>query len=63
VWDTTTNWALGAATPGAINGTQSSGKIVLSDKDTDGDSLFDSEDNCPTTWNPIQTDTDGAARA
>lgn len=55
----TTNWSLSTATPGAINGTQSSGKIVLSDKDTDEDSFFDSEDNCPTTWNPIQTDTDG----
>ncbi len=27
--------------------------------DSDGDCVFDSSDNCPTVWNPEQTDSDG----
>ena len=55
---TTTNWVVAAMTPGAINANQSSGLLVLSDRDTDADSFFDADDNCPTNWNPIQSDTD-----
>ncbi|HRZ10861.1 MAG TPA: thrombospondin type 3 repeat-containing protein [Kiritimatiellia bacterium] len=59
VFGNTGNWTTNTATPGAINGTQTSGNLVLSDQDTDGDSFLDSEDNCPDTWNPIQSDNDG----
>lgn len=56
---TTTNWILATATPGAINSGQVSGSLVTTEKDTDSDSFFDPDDNCPTNWNPIQSDADG----
>ncbi len=52
-------WYNAAATPGAINGQQTSGSIMMAPGDGDLDSLLDDVDNCPTTFNPIQTDTDG----
>jgi hypothetical protein len=33
--------------------------IVYVDKDSDGDDTLDSIDNCPTTYNPDQNDTEG----
>jgi len=31
----------------------------IADKDTDGDGVWDTHDNCILTWNPLQVDTDG----
>lgn len=58
----TGNWVVTAATPGAINANQTSGNLLIggkSTRDSDLDSIFDDEDNCPDTFNPTQTDTDG----
>ena len=52
-------WYNAAATPGAINSQQTSGSIVLAPGDGDLDGLMDDVDNCPESYNPIQTDTDG----
>lgn len=55
----TGTWYSAAATPGALNSQQHSGALILSPGDADLDGLLDDVDNCPTTFNPTQTDTDG----
>ena len=55
----TGTWYSAAATPGALNSQQHNGAIILSPGDADLDGLLDDVDNCPTTYNPTQTDTDG----
>lgn len=57
--DTGSGWRVTNATPGAVNGGQASGHIVLWDRDSDGDAVLDMDDNCPSTFNPIQGDIDG----
>ncbi len=52
-------WYNATATPGAINVQQTSGSIVMAPGDQDEDSFLDDQDNCPETFNPTQTDTDG----
>ena len=52
-------WANAAATPGAINAQQMSGELILAPGDQDLDGIMDDVDNCPDTFNPTQTDTDG----
>ena len=52
-------WYNATATPGAANAQQVSGSIIMAPGDGDLDALLDDVDNCPTTFNPIQTDTDG----
>ena len=59
--DTGGGWYRGTATPGARNAGQTSGvmriRAVIAG-DSDGDSFLDTADNCPTNFNPIQTDLD-----
>ncbi|MGD9612875.1 MAG: MBG domain-containing protein [Kiritimatiellia bacterium] len=55
----TGNWYNATATPGARNAQQTSGSIVMAPGDTDLDAFLDDVDNCPETFNPTQTDTDG----
>lgn len=52
-------WYNALMTPGAINAQQASGSLILAPGDSDLDSFLDDVDNCPETFNPIQTDTDG----
>ncbi len=52
-------WYNATATPGAVNAQQVSGSIIMAPGDGDLDALLDDVDNCPATFNPIQTDTDG----
>lgn len=54
----TGNWSLAAATPGTLNAGQTSGSLIVSLDDRDGDGFLDVEDNCPGIFNPIQADTD-----
>ncbi len=56
--DSGAGWSLQSATPGTINVGQTSGSIVLWDRDSDGDGVLDMDDNCPGTFNPIQSDLD-----
>lgn len=55
----TGNWYNATATPGAINVQQTSGSIIMAPGDSDLDAFLDDVDNCPETFNPTQTDTDG----
>jgi|GEM_PF-977692 exonuclease III len=55
----TGTWYNATATPGAINVQQTSGSIIMAPGDQDLDGLMDDVDNCPETFNPTQTDTDG----
>ena len=55
----TGTWYNATATPGTINAQQQSGEIVMAPGDADGDGILDDVDNCPETYNPTQTDTDG----
>jgi endonuclease/exonuclease/phosphatase family metal-dependent hydrolase len=52
-------WRVAAATPGALNATQTNGFLYVSPGDIDMDALLDDVDNCPDVWNPTQIDTDG----
>ena len=61
--DTGANWTVLVDTPGSINGSQTSGSIILSMAapalaDSDEDGVEDSADNCPSTYNPAQGDMD-----
>ncbi|HRZ11328.1 MAG TPA: thrombospondin type 3 repeat-containing protein [Kiritimatiellia bacterium] len=53
-------WALGAATPGAVNARQASGAIRVqpANPDRDADGIPNEQDNCPDTFNPVQADID-----
>jgi len=66
----------GASISGSLNGTTASGSLSFSGctgsfsatldypltvQDTDGDSVIDSADNCPVTYNPLQENYDGDA--
>ncbi len=55
----TGTWYNALATPGAINAQQTSGDLILAPGDQDLDGIMDDMDNCPETYNPTQTDTDG----
>ena len=55
----TGTWYNATATPGAINAQQTSGSIVMAPGDSDLDAFLDDVDNCPESFNPTQTDTDG----
>ena len=55
----TGTWYNATATPGALNAQQQSGELILAPGDQDLDGIMDDEDNCPETYNPTQTDTDG----
>lgn len=62
IGDNGSGWQILTATPGAKNGNQTSGLIDIGsapEVDSDGDGFPDSTDNCPDTFNPIQTDLDG----
>lgn len=52
-------WVVAAATPGALNATQTNGYLFVSPGDMDQDGILDDVDNCPDVWNPTQIDTDG----
>ena len=60
-------WTVLVETPGALNGSQSSGAVQLTlaspeepeAPDADGDGVEDALDNCPATSNPGQEDLDG----
>ena len=52
-------WYNATMSPGAINAQQTSGSIIMAPGDQDMDSFLDDQDNCPETFNPTQTDTDG----
>ena len=52
-------WYNATMSPGAINAQQTSGSIIMAPGDQDMDSFLDDADNCPETFNPTQTDTDG----
>ncbi|HAL92458.1 MAG TPA: hypothetical protein DCM68_05470, partial [Verrucomicrobia bacterium] len=54
----TGTWYSAAPTPGALNTQQQSGSVVVAPGDGDHDGLLDNADNCTTTYNPTQTDTD-----
>jgi endonuclease/exonuclease/phosphatase family metal-dependent hydrolase len=61
--DTGAGWVRAARTPGAANSGQSSGAIriatnVVIHGDADADGFADHVDNCPSSFNPTQTDTD-----
>ena len=54
-------WKTRAATPGALNGGQTSGFIRITSApvlDSDADSFPDNVDNCPSVFNPTQSDLD-----
>lgn len=51
-------WTHHAATPGALNSTQTNAALIVSLLDTDHDGVPDHSDNCPDTYNPTQVDTD-----
>ena len=55
----TGTWNNATATPGALNAQQQSGNVVMAPGDSDLDSFMDDVDNCPESFNPTQTDTDG----
>jgi hypothetical protein len=55
----TGTWYNATLSPGAINAQQISGSIVMAPGDSDLDAFLDDVDNCPDTFNPTQTDTDG----
>ena len=55
----TGNWYNATMSPGAINVQQTSGSIVMAPGDSDLDAFLDDVDNCPDSFNPTQTDTDG----
>ncbi len=59
VLTSTNGWTAVAATPGALNATQTNGFLIVSRLDLDQDGILDDEDNCPDTFNPTQIDTDG----
>ena len=59
ILNATGTWYNADMTPGAINVQQASGSIIMAPGDQDLDSFMDDVDNCPYTYNPIQTDTDG----
>jgi endonuclease/exonuclease/phosphatase family metal-dependent hydrolase len=59
--DTGSGWYRATATPGVLNMRQTSGVVrirAVIAGDSDGDSFPDNIDNCPTNFNPIQTDLD-----
>jgi len=59
--DTGSGWKQITATPGAINGQQTNTLITLGISqggDDDGDGIGNFEDNCPSTYNPTQSDID-----
>ena len=59
--DTGGAWANQVSTEGALNLNQASGSVIMSAAppvDTDGDGFTDDIDNCPTVFNPLQTDSD-----
>jgi hypothetical protein len=58
----TGNWYNATMSPGAINVQQTSGSIVMAPGDSDLDAFLDDVDNCPDSFNPTQTDTDGDGR-
>ncbi len=58
VMTATGTWYSASPTPGALNAQQQSGSIVVAAGDGDHDGLLDDADNCATTFNPTQTDTD-----
>ena len=58
VLSTTNGWQALSATPGARNGGQTSGLLIVSRLDLDADGIPDDEDNCPGVYNPTQSDMD-----
>ena len=58
VLSTTDGWKPLPATPGALNGGQTNGLLIVSRLDLDADGIPDDEDNCPGVYNPTQSDMD-----
>ena len=58
VLSATDGWKVGAATPGALNVGQTNGYLIVSRLDLDVDGIPDDEDNCPSVYNPTQSDMD-----